>query len=33
MENRKAGPNERLEVLGGALGEIVKRFGEGAVIR
>jgi recombination protein RecA len=33
MENGKAGPNERLEVLGGALGEIVKRFGEGAVIR
>ncbi|MGH2619171.1 MAG: recombinase RecA, partial [Anaerolineales bacterium] len=33
MENGKAGPNERLEVLSGALGEIVKRFGEGAVIR
>jgi recombination protein RecA len=33
MENGKVGPNERLEALGGALGEIVKRFGEGAVIR
>jgi len=33
VDNGKAGPNERLEVLGGALGEIVKRFGEGAVIR
>jgi len=33
MDNGRAGPNERLEVLGGALGEIVKRFGEGAVIR
>jgi recombination protein RecA len=33
MENGKTASKERLEVLDGALGDIVKRFGEGAVIR